>query len=275
MRRARSFFAFLFILLIAGAAVFYLGYSPLKIPHGSAGVIISKTNGVSEVPVERGVFQWNWQFLIPKNTELRIFSIKPYKYSKFVKEILPSGDVYSKILKENPDFTYSFDFDVEFKFTARECVNLVKTSEITDDSDLQNKLKIKADEICTEYINLFSDHLKNEDEKTDSQKIIETLVSKYSDSGLEITSLNITNVKFPDMKLYKKAQEIYFNYLSEVETKLNSMADSQARDISEYAKNLNKLEQFGKVLHDHPELADFLKQSKDLNETLKTINSIR
>ena len=51
------------------------------------------------------------------------------------------------------------------------------------------------------------------------------------------------------------------------------MAEAQAKDISEYAKNLSKLERFGKVLKDNPELSDFLKTSKDLNETLKTIFS--
>lgn len=275
MRRTGRFFTFIFILLIAGGVGFYIGYSPLKIKHGTVGVLISKTSGVSNVPVERGVFQWNWQFLIPHNTELRTFSLKPYKYSKFVTENLPSGEIYSKMLSDNPSFSYSFDFEVEFKYTAAECVKLVKSSEIVTDSDLQSKLKIRADEICNECINIISDKAKTSTEKIDAEKIAEEIISKYSQSEVEILSVSITNIRYPDMQLYQKAKEIYMNYLSTVETKLNSMADSQAREIADYAKNLNKLEQFGKILKEHPELADFLKQSNDLNETLKTINSMR
>lgn len=275
MRRTGRFFTFIFILLIAGGVGFYIGYSPLKIKQGTVGVLISKTSGVSDIPVERGVFQWNWQFLIPNNTELRTFSLKPFTYSKFVTGYLPSGDVYSKMLKENPDFAYSFDFEVEFKYTAAECVKLVKSSEITTDADLQTKLKIKADEIYNDCLNILTVEAKNSKDQIDTKKIAETIISKYSESDLELTSVNITNIKFPDMELYQKAKQIYIDYLSTVESKLNSMADSQAREIADYAKNLNKLEQFGKILQEHPELADFLKQSKDLNETLKTINSIR
>ncbi|MBQ0162370.1 MAG: hypothetical protein KBS84_04305 [Treponema sp.] len=275
MRRAGNFFGFLFILLIVGGVGFYIGYSPLKIKHGTVGVLISKTNGVSEVPVERGVFQLNWQFLIPKNTELRTFTLKPYTYSKFVTEFLPSGDVYSKMLKENPDFSYSFDFEVEFRYTPAECVKLVKSSDIATDADLQSKLKLKADEIYTECIDLIAAEAKYTTGKIDTKAISEKIISKYSDSDLQLTSVSISGLKFPDMELYQKAKSIYMNYLSEVEKKLSTMADSQAREIADYAKNLNKLEQFGKVLESHPELSDFLKQSKDLNETLKTINSIR
>lgn len=275
MRRAGRFFGFIFILLIAGGIGFYIGYSPLKIEHGTVGVLISKTSGVSEVPVERGVFQWNWQFLIPKNTELRTFSLKPYTYSKFVTGYLPSGEVYSKMLKEQPDFSYSFDFQVEFKYTAAECVKLVKESEISTDSDLQTKLKIKADEIYNECLKLITEEAANTSDKIDLKKISDSIISKYSEADLELTSVNITNIKYPDLELYQKAKSIYINYLSDVDSKLNSMAESQAKEISDYAKNLNKLEQFGKILKEHPELAEFLKQSKDLNETLKTINSIR
>ena len=274
MKKASSFFAFLIILLIAAGACFYIGYSPLKLKHDTVGVVVSKTSGVIEKPVERGVFQWNWQFLIPTNAKLRTFSLKPFTYKVVKSGIFPSGDVYSKQLKEVPDFSYSLTFNVELSCSGKDCVELVKNSAIATDSELQQRLAVLSEEIVEKVFDAFMKQVEN-GQAIDFEKAESDVISEYSKKNVKVAMVSVTDRKLPDVELYNTTKKMYVEYLAKVERSLNSYAETQAKEISDYTKNLNKLEKFGKVLKDHPELAEFLKSSKDMNETLKTIYSFQ
>ena len=272
MKKTSRFFLFVFILLVALGTAFYFGYTPLRIPQGHYGVIVSKTSGVSEKPIEPGVFSWNWELLIPTNATVRTFSAEPYKVKKTKSGILPSGEVYSKMLKETPDFSYSFTCDLELKFDGRQCVQLVKDSNIATDSDLQKKLSEIADQIIASAEQSFISQIQNS-KAVDFDLIQKQIQDEYSKKLVSVSSIEFSGIKTPDAELYNSVKKMYMDYVSLINSELQDMAEAQAKDISEYAKNLSKLERFGKVLKDNPELSDFLKTSKDLNETLKTIFS--
>lgn len=85
--------------------------------------------------------------------------------------------------------------------------------------------------------------------------------------------MNILDAKLPDKTLYVAAKDMYSRYMSQIEVELQSLTSSQAREIAEATKNLNKLEQFGKVLRNYNELGDLLKNSHNMNETLNAIIS--
>lgn len=59
--------------------------------------------------------------------------------------------------------------------------------------------------------------------------------------------------------------------MSEIEAELEKLTSIQAKEISDNTKSISKLEKFGKVIKENPELAELLKSSKDLSDTLKTI----
>ena len=255
---------------IGNGLLFWL-YS-FKNSPGHYGVIVSKTSGVSEKPIESGVFSWNWELLIPTNATVRTFSAEPYKVKKTKSGILPSGEVYSKMLKETPDFSYSFTCDLELKFDGRQCVQLVKDSNIATDSDLQKKLSEIADLIIASAEQSFISQIQNS-KAVDFDLIQKQIQAEYSKKLVSVSSIAFSGIKTPDAELYNSVKKMYMDYVSLINSELQDMAEAQAKDISEYAKNLSKLERFGKVLKDNPELSDFLKTSKDLNETLKTIFS--
>ena len=64
---------------------------------------------------------------------------------------------------------------------------------------------------------------------------------------------------------------MYSKHMSEIEAELEKLTSIQAKEISDNTKSISKLEKFGKVIKDNPELAELLKSSKDLSDTLKTI----
>ena len=83
--------------------------------------------------------------------------------------------------------------------------------------------------------------------------------------------MNISDVKIPDVAVYKNARKMYSKHMSEIEAELEKLTSIQAKEISDNTKSISKLEKFGKVIKDNPELAELLKSSKDLSDTLKTI----
>ena len=101
MKKIISFF----ILLIFFGAVFFIGWTQIKVKPDSYAIVISKTSGVDPNPVIPGEFSWHWQFLIPTNAELKIFSINPVNAKKTI-----SGSVTNPNSIQNID--YSFDFAI-------------------------------------------------------------------------------------------------------------------------------------------------------------------
>lgn len=273
MKRASGVIIFLLLLIAASAAAFFFGYSPMHVPHDTVGVLVSKTSGVSEKPVEAGKFQWNWQLLLPTNAKIRTFSAKPYSYSKVKSGELPGAEVYSAMFTEKPSFKYSLNFNFELKCSPKAIVNLVKESDISTDSDLISKYQLIAEEIADKVINKVFAQFTNGSDKisVDFESIKKDIIAEYENLDFSISSFNITDVKIPDINIYRTAKEMYTKHMSEIQAELEKLAASQAKEFSENTKSATKLEKFGKVIKENPELADLLKSSKDLSETLKTI----
>lgn len=273
MKRGSGIIIFILMFIAACAAAFFFGYSPMHVPEDSVGVLVSKTSGVSEKPIEAGKFQWNWQLLLPTNSKIRTFSAKPFTYNQIKKGELPGADIYSSILKEKPSFNYSFNINFEIKCNPQELVQLVKESDISTDSDLRVKYEMISEEIVSKFQNkVFAQFTNNSDVKLiDFEKIKEDLIKEYDNLHFSISSFNITDIKLPDVEVYKSAKNMYLKHMSEIEAELEKLTASQAKEISDNTKSLSKLEKFGKVIKENPELSELLKSSKDLSETLKTI----
>lgn len=272
-KRARKIIWFSVILFVALASGFYFGYTPIHLKKDTVGVFVSKTNGVSEKPVLPGVFQWNWQALIPTNASLRCFSNKPFTYKTTKSGELPGGDIYSKLMQDNPSFKYSFTVSLELKAEPSQFVELVKKSDIATESDLNSKYNELAEAVVNKVeVKLLGQYYGEvTDKNIDVESIAEEVKKSFSDSGFVLNSLNITNAKLPSYRLYSTAKDIHTEFMNDVQAELMKLSAAQAKEIAENTKNLNKLEKFGQVLREYKELTDLLKSSKDLNETLKAI----
>ena len=75
--KAKRVFSNIVVLLIAGAAVFFVGWMQLAVKPGTCGIMTSKTGGLYEVPIETGLFQWKWERLLPTNVTLKAFPWSP------------------------------------------------------------------------------------------------------------------------------------------------------------------------------------------------------
>lgn len=206
----KKFLASLFILTVFSAVVFYVGWTQFKVKPDTVGVVVSKTDGVSEIPVVNGEFAWHWQFLLPTNAELKLFTIKPLNVTRTIKGQLPSGEVYTSIYNSSDSFSYYFNFSISLTLSPKAIVELLRLNKISNNDDLQEYLVKAADTLAQ----LSADYyLKKAEEsgsfRPESVRRDDLLrnVQLYKDCPeVDITAFSLVESKIPDYSLYKKLQ---------------------------------------------------------------------
>ena len=151
----------LVILAIFSAVVFFIGWTQIKIPSDSVGVVISKTGGVSKKVITPGHFTWHKEFLLPTNAKITTFNIKPYSVSKTIKGALPVTNE-SVIGATYFQQKYSFTFDISLNYDEDSLVELLKNKTISDQDDLNKYLDSAANYIAqitaAYYLKKFSEN---------------------------------------------------------------------------------------------------------------------
>ncbi|MCH5292682.1 MAG: hypothetical protein J1E07_02985 [Treponema sp.] len=195
----RKFAIAMLILIPLSAVVFFIGWTQFKVKAENVGVVISKTSGVSEVPVENGVFSWHWQFLVPGNATLRTFSIKPLNVTESVAGELSAGGAYG---------SYSFTFAVSLTVSPENLVRLVKLNRVTDSDDLRSYMEQAAktvSQLAADYY--LKKASENQDFRPESVRRDDLLrvIRMYEDfPELELTVFALTSSKLPDFELYRR-----------------------------------------------------------------------
>ena len=213
-KKIKSFLFSLIIILLFAAAVFYLGWTQIKIKPNHIGVVVSKTGGVSQKIAESGKFSWYWEFLLPTNATLRSFSVLPYNFSKKISGQLPSADIFRNYSSLRPDFSYSADISITIEITKEQIVALCKKNIISDQESLNQFMEKKASFLVEETEKKLFEYYLGENTSSsayylDSRNIFadSAFYSQKDAEGIEVTAFSITNQKFPDGDLYRLAKK--------------------------------------------------------------------
>lgn len=208
----KKFLACVFILAIFSGVIFYFGWTQFRVKPDSIGIVVSKTNGIDDKPVQNGEFAWHWQFLLPTNATLKIFHIKPVETLKTISGALPSGEAYAAIYGAEGLFNYSFTFDISLTVSPEAVVELMKLNKITDDSDLTAYLEGAAGTLAQHAANfILSKAQDNPDFRAESLRREEILrgIQIYKDfPEIDVSVFSIQSSKLPDYKMYKKIQNM-------------------------------------------------------------------
>lgn len=202
-----------FILVIFGAAIFFIGWSQLRIKPDCIGVLKSKTGGVLSEAIYPGKFSWRWEFLLPTNAKLTSFELKSYEINKSVQGKLPSGEVYAEILKTNVDFSYNFDFDFSVSVQADKITKLFSELVISDQQSLEKYIEKQCDTaaklLASEIIKkLEANPLYNPDILTyEDLKTFIDFDKKFQ--NIQFNEIILKNCKYPDFALYNSARSAY------------------------------------------------------------------
>lgn len=201
------------VLLIFSVFVFWQGFTQRKIKADTFGVLQSKTSGLCEKPLMAGEYNWNWEFLLPTNADLKLFSIKPFMGTKKVTGQLPSGQLYTSLYNTNYDFSYSFDFSISLTISPEGVINLIKLNQIVDENDLEKYFENSADLIAQKAANyLLSKAEDNPKFRAESLKKDELIrnIQLYNDiPEIELFMISVNNSQIPDYTLYNKLQNNY------------------------------------------------------------------
>ena len=208
----KKFLACVFILLIFSGVIFYFGWTQFRVKPDTIGIVVSKTNGIDDKPVQNGEFAWHWQFLLPTNATLKTFHIKPVDAVKTISGALPSGEAYAAIYGAEGLFNYSFTFDISLTVSPEAVVELMKLNKITDDSDLSVYLEGAAGTLAQHAANyILVKAQDNPDFRAESLRREEILrgIQIYKDfPEIDVSVFSIQTSKLPDYKMYKKIQNM-------------------------------------------------------------------
>ena len=212
-KKIRIFFVCFIILVLFSGALFFIGWTQFRVKADTAGVLVSKTGGVNENVIEGGEFSWHWEFLLPTNAQLRLFSTKPVLVEKRISGELPSGSVYAGLYKNSPDFSYNFDFLISAAVSKDSLPSLVKDGSLTDQDSLEKYINYAADDFIRsavqKLISLPGQSSVFLPETIDYDSLFKDIAVSSKYPGIEIRSVSVRNVRIPDCELYQKARDVY------------------------------------------------------------------
>ena len=276
----KKFIFILFLLIAIGGTVFFIGWTHLTVPPGSFGVMISKSHGMEERVIHDGDFSWLWYKLIPTNTEIRVFNIRPHRKNIHSSGSLISGQTYSTLAGLDADFTWEISGELSFSIRPEILPGLVRSHYLVNDDDLRNY----ESDLATRIETMLLGRVKTLAD-SGNQRAIESLLLTGSLPELEteiqrafsqIENLHITFrvLRLPDFSLYQSVMALYNEYLQSQSVFLNEELLREAQTRINTRIRLDLLSQYGRIMTEYPILLDFLAMDLELIGLFLDINQI-
>lgn len=272
-----------FIFITIGIILFFIGWSSFIIPQGSHAVLVSKTGGVYETPIESGSFHWNWELLIPTNAELKSYVIKQETFSLSINDSLPLSNIYEKLMSETVDFMWKIDCSIQTKIKPSVLPMLVKESLITDQESLEIYHQKRVQQIFKEVISneiykivldYKSLNIKDSPYLEFDLNFKNTILS-LDFFDIEIVTINDMNFDLPDFSLYNALSEFYIDYQQQRKIQLSEISQNQASKAVDDFITTERLLKWGNILTTYPILIDFISASNgNLERTIKLFNEL-
>jgi len=245
----KAFLIILVILVVLAGTAFYFGWVQILLPPENYAVVFTKIGGYDDQVIRPGEFSWRWERLIPTNMTLYTFDLHPRTLEVSFEGSLPSGQLYSSILPENPDFSLSGNVTIQFGIVPESLPALVAEEKLSPEA-LDDFYEAKAEQIS----NRIMDKLKS---ATLNQQMERELAREFPD--LKILSLRTETVRVPDLELYELARQ---SYKELVEIRDRSREEAVARMAVEQVRTenardqeretLEALREYGKLLNEYP-----------------------
>ena len=245
----KAFLIILVILVVLAGTAFYFGWVQILLPPENYAVVFTKIGGYDDQVIRPGEFSWRWERLIPTNMTLYTFDLHPRTLEVSFEGSLPSGQLYSSILPENPDFSLSGNVTIQFGIVPESLPALVAEEKLLPEA-LDDFYEAKAEQIS----NRIMDKLKS---ATLNQQMERELAREFPD--LKILSLRTETVRVPDLELYELARR---SYKELVEIRDRSREEAVARMAVEQVRTenardqeretLEALREYGKLLNEYP-----------------------
>lgn len=251
------------IIIALGAGAFFVGWAQLPVPHGSYGVLTSKTHGLYAQVIEDGKLLWLWYRLIPANTKISVFDIKTQTVSVTAEGTLPQGETYASFVGLKISFSWRISGSVSFSVNPETLPLIVEQSGITD----QAALNAYTTELGSQLVLFIEQRLAYYCARRDMfEQVISDGAYKNLDGEVRTAfpyigklSCSLTVKQFPDYDIYESAKSLYNDYAAHQRYILNGEIISNAAGRINSQFRLDELAKYGELLTKYPVLLDYLK----------------
>jgi len=272
----KVFLIILVILVILAGTVFYFGWLQIHLPAEHYAVVFTKTGGYDEEVVRPGEFSWRWERLIPTNMTLFIFDLRPRSQEISFRGSLPSAELYSSVLPDNPDFSYRGESDVIFTIAPESLPALVAEEKLLPDR-LEDFFSSKARVLSDSVLEILQEtDYDPADSQALNRRVQRELAAAVPD--LQISSLNVRVTHVPDRDLYDLARSSYRDLVQirdrAREEAVARLAEEQVRAENARAQeraNLEALREYGELLNQYPILLKAMAVQKLSGDQVITI----
>jgi len=273
----KKFLIFLLIILLIGAGLFTVGWVQLFISPGQHAVMVSKTGGTEPLIIKPGVITWKWQRLIPTNTKLILFNLRPVSVSLQTSGSLPSAELYTKMLEGSPDFTWQASVRLSVVVDPDTLPALVTSNKIHSEDELNTWIEQETRFAITTAV---TDIILEIQDPADFGPVqlnsaLFNLVQRFMPEAIQVTDLMIENWKYPDMELYNLARQTYRSYVTEKQRAVSTIISEQMGAASSDYFRLERFAQLGAILTKYPILIDYLEVSQGSDPLQPTLPSTR
>ena len=266
----KKFIFTLVLLIIIAATVFYFGYVSFRIPEGSYGVVLTKTNGYDHPVLSPGSFQWMWQGLLPTNLRLFHIRLQEQTLSLDFNGELPSAGAYENYADAEVDFALRVKALFRYRLGPQSLPQIFQRAGINaETSDYSDILLETYQVIETDVKTLFADALRTlvEDENFDlgAADFEEALKARITREipQLQDFDISLSDYSFPDMDLYRRVKNNYLAYLErshEIAVQaLEAASSARTREIS----RIEVLKEYGALLQEYPVLLEIFRDQSD------------
>ena len=283
MKAFRKLIIVTLIVLACAAAVFFFGWTQFSVPAGKYGVMLSKSGGYYPQAIMPGNFTWRWELIVPTNAQILVFDLTPRQVNYTADGLLPSADLYSKVLNTKENFSWGFGMDALVTLKPEKLVpivekNTVQTQEALEayiDSHIQAMLQT----IMYRYVSeLIDNPYEYQQVKTDYHALSEKIkgeLAKTAGQDFSVEAVTLTKLTIPDIHTYKIAEQAYNTYEQQREMLLAETAAKEAQYSASEQFQIDRLTKWGDFLAKYPHIIELIAVAQqDSKEALNALKAL-
>ena len=208
MRAFRKLIIVTLIVLACAASVFFFGWTQFSVPAGKYGVMLSKSGGYYPQAIMPGNFTWRWERIVPTNAQILVFDLTPRQVNYTADGLLPSADLYSKVLNTKENFSWGFGMDALVTLKPEKLVSIVEKNTVQTqeafEAYIDSHIRAVLQTIMYRYVSeLIDNPYEYQQVKTDyhalSEKIKDEL-TKATGQDFSVEAVTLTKLTIPDIQ---------------------------------------------------------------------------
>jgi hypothetical protein len=253
-------------LVAVAVAVFLGGWLQLSLGRDVWGVIFTPSHGFESSPVDPSRFSWRWERIVPRLLTLYKVPVTTQRADFDVDVVLPSGDAYASLMRENPDFSVQMRVSVLYRLKPDRLSSLVehdglRLSTVGDwHRQLQAGLEQGAAEIA---LQLGNSPREGADIGALSSALSGSLAGRFP--AVQIISVTTTVRHLPDADLYARLKSSYLRIadlkgaaLAALAPRLAAEEAAEKTALARHESSMTLLTRYGELLDKYPSLIKLL-----------------